>query len=431
MTYSEALDFLNGLRMFGTRPGLEHAFHLAALAGNPQSRLRFIHVAGTNGKGSTCAMLESIYRSAGLKVGLYTSPHLVSFCERIQINRHNIAELEVAKLVSFLKPFVENRGENSPTLFEVTTIMALKYFVDQQCDLVIWETGLGGRLDATNIVEPLVSIITNIQLDHVQWLGETIEKIAAEKAGIIKPGIPVITAADAPEALRVIRESARAKGSNLMEVSPSSNTDRELRKLPLKGSHQKMNGALAVATVKLLQSRIPVSETQIDQGLSTVNWPARFEIIPDENQTTFILDGAHNPAGFEALVDTLEETYPEKKLTVIIGMLRDKSWIESISTLLPSADRLIVVPVKSERSLNVSELAKFCRASERFTGREVVECPCLSEALVIANSDPLTVITGSLYLVGEAIALLGLAPIDRNEPPLNEWSQINAPKSSA
>ena len=191
MTYTEAIQFLHDLQWFGSKPGLENPRKLAALAGNPQDQLRFIHVAGTNGKGSTCAMLESIYRTAGLRVGLFTSPHLVSFGERIQVDRRPIAEADVARLAAEMRGLLKHFPANAPpTFFEVVTVMALRHFAEQECDLVIWETGLGGRLDATNIVTPLASVITNIQFDHQQWLGDTLEKIAAEKAGIIKPGVP-------------------------------------------------------------------------------------------------------------------------------------------------------------------------------------------------------------------------------------------------
>jgi dihydrofolate synthase/folylpolyglutamate synthase len=219
MTYSEAIQFLYDLRLFGAKFGLENTFKLAALAGNPQNQIRFIHVAGTNGKGSTCAMLESIYRAAGLHVGLFTSPHLVSFRERIQVNRRLIPEHEVVRLVEELQPLLKQfSSDHHPTFFEVVTVMALKFFAEQKCDLVIWETGLGGRLDATNIVTPLASVITNIAFDHQQWLGDTLGKIAAEKAGIIKPGVPVITAADEPEALAVIEKTAREKNAPLIKV---------------------------------------------------------------------------------------------------------------------------------------------------------------------------------------------------------------------
>src|SRR3954464_8897433 len=218
MTYAEAIQFLYGLRWFGAKFGLENTFKLAELAGNPQKRLRFIHVAGTNGKGSTCAMLESIYRTAGLRVGLFTSPHLVSFGERIQVNRQPISEPDVARLVAEVQRLLaqgwpatsagtpHSSAEPHPTFFEVVTVIALQYFAEQKCDLVIWETGLGGRLDATNIVTPLASVITNIQFDHEKWLGHTLRAIAAEKAGIIKPNVPIVTAAAAGDAFAVIRD---------------------------------------------------------------------------------------------------------------------------------------------------------------------------------------------------------------------------------
>src|SRR5258707_1288192 len=233
MTYADAIQFLYDLRWFGTKFGLANTVRLADLAGNPHHQLRFIHVAGTNGKGSTCAMLESIYRAAGLKVGLFTSPHLVSFGERLQVDRQPVSEAEVIRLVVQLKPVLAQfPAEEHPTFFEVVTVMALLYFSGKKCDLVIWETGLGGRLDATNIVLPLASVITNVSYDHQQWLGEKLASITFEKAGIIKPGIPVITAAAEPEALEVIRETAQAQQAPLSIVS-----SRELQQPPLNTLH--------------------------------------------------------------------------------------------------------------------------------------------------------------------------------------------------
>ena len=275
MTYAEAIQFLYGLRLFGAKFGLENTRRLAALAGDPQEKLRFIHVAGTNGKGSTCAMLESIYRAAGLRVGLFTSPHLVSFRERIQVNRQLISESEVVRLVTQIQPLLKRfPADHHPTFFEVITVMALKFFAEQGCDLVIWETGLGGRLDATNIVLPLASVITNIAFDHEQWLGDTLEKIAAEKAGIIKPGVPVVTATDAPEALRVIEQTAREQGVVLTRVGPD-HASRLTHHASLLGAHQKINAALALATVEILRPIIPVSEEQIRAGLAgcELAWP--------------------------------------------------------------------------------------------------------------------------------------------------------------
>src|SRR2546427_11520402 len=242
MTFPDAIQFLYDLRLFGLKLGLENTFKLAALAGNPQNKLRFIHVAGTNGKGSTCAMLESIYRSAGLRVGLFTSPHLVSFRERIQVNRQPISEEDVVRLVTEIQPLLKTLpAEAHPTFFEVVTIMALRYFAEEQCELVIWETGLGGRLDATNIVTPLASVITSIALDHEKWLGYTIDKIALEKAGIIKPGLSVITCATAGHGLEQVTEVARQHHAPLTLVGPEDANRSPLDRvtLPLSGAFQR------------------------------------------------------------------------------------------------------------------------------------------------------------------------------------------------
>src|SRR5664280_780687 len=310
MTYSEAIQFLYGLRLFGAKFGLENTFKLAALAGDPQDKLRFIHVAGTNGKGSTCAMLESIYRAAGLRVGLFTSPHLVSFRERIQVNRQLIPEAEVIRLVEALR--AANK-ENDATLFEFATVMALKFFAEQKCDLVIWETGLGGRLDATNIVTPLVSVITNIGFDHQQWLGDTLARIAAEKAGIIKPGMPVITATAAPEALAVIEKIAHEKNVPLKLVTVDDVQSWLTGTLapPLLGEHQKLNAALALATVEMLQRQISVSAEKICAGLAAVDWPGRLQLVTRTGGQKILLDGAHNADGAKALRAALEKHFSQ------------------------------------------------------------------------------------------------------------------------
>ncbi|HEX7576709.1 MAG TPA: folylpolyglutamate synthase/dihydrofolate synthase family protein, partial [Verrucomicrobiae bacterium] len=372
MTYAEAVQFLYGLRLFGAKFGLENTFKLAALAGNPQGKLRFIHVAGTNGKGSTCAMLESIYRAAGLRTGLFTSPHLVSFRERIQTNRRLISENEVVRLVAELQPlFKQFSADHHPTFFEVVTVMALKFFAGQKCELVIWETGLGGRVDATNIVMPLASVITNIAFDHEQWLGDTLGKIAAEKAGIIKPGVPAVTAADEPEALAVIERTAREKKAPLTTVAADGNPPlnkfaalfRDAATLPLPGEHQKINAALALATVEILQSKISVNQEAIRTGLETVNWPGRLQLIRRPKGQKILLDGAHNVAGAKVLREALEEHFPAAGRTLILGVLQDKDWQHICGTLAPLAARIFTVPVASERTANADDLAKACHAS--------------------------------------------------------------------
>jgi dihydrofolate synthase/folylpolyglutamate synthase len=423
VTYADAIQFLYGLQIFGTNFGLENTHKLAALAGNPQTQLRFIHVAGTNGKGSTCAMLESIYRAAGLRVGLFTSPHLVSFRERIQVNRQLIPESELVQLVEEIQPLLkEFPADNHLTLFEVVTVMALKYFAEQKCDLVIWETGLGGRLDATNIVTPLISVITNIAFDHEQWLGDTLEKIAAEKAGIIKPGVPVVTAAADTEALAVIQKVATVNNSPLTLVTADELMARLAGTLapPLLGEHQRLNAALAVATVDVLHNLIPVSGETIRAGLANVNWPGRLQLIQKPNGQKILLDGAHNLAGAEALRVALERDFPGVRPLLIFGTLGDKNWSGICRLLAPLADQIFTVPVASERTANASALAEVFRSAN--PSSTVVVTANISEALITCKDEPFVVITGSLYLIGEALELLGLSPANANERGLNDWT---------
>jgi dihydrofolate synthase/folylpolyglutamate synthase len=430
MNYAEAVQFLYSLRLFGAKFGLENTFKLAALAGNPQDKLRFVHVAGTNGKGSTCAMLESIYRAAGWHVGLFTSPHLVSFRERIQVNRRLVPENEVVRLVAEMQPLLKQfPADHHPTFFEVVTVMALKYFAAQQCDLVIWETGLGGRLDSTNIVMPLASVITNIAFDHQQWLGDTLEKIAAEKAGIIKPGVSVITAADEPEALKVIEEVAKKQNAPLIKVGPaaspppSQNGKSETVPVPalsLIGDHQKINAALALAAVGTLQDKIPVSAAAIRGGLAVVDWPGRLQLIQKPNGRKILLDGAHNVAGATALREALEKNFPAAGCVLVLGALRDKDWRQICEVLAPLATRIFTVPVASERTAEAGELAAACGLAN--PAAAIFACASLSEALNQSADAPFIVVTGSLYLVGEALEIRGLSPAGGGERGLNEWT---------
>jgi len=379
--------------------------------------------------------LESIYRAAGLRVGLFTSPHLVSFRERIQVNRQLISEADVVRLVIAVrkdssefrlqgKPDPAKAGTPSqdvhPTLFEFVTVMALRYFAEQKCNLVIWETGLGGRLDATNIVTPLASVITNIQLDHQQWLGNTLAEIASEKAGIIKPGVPVVTAAREPEALAVIQqttESLRAPLTCVAAAHASRITHHAL--LPLLGDHQQLNAALALATVGVLQSQIPVSDAQIRAGLAQVNWLGRLQLVTRPGGQQILLDGAHNLAGVEALTKALRQHFPNVRPTLILGMLADKDWRPMCAQLAMLASRVITVPVGSERTAKAAELAAVCRETLPL---ETTECSSLAAAARRAVNDPFVVITGSLYLVGEALELLEAGPAgEAGERRLNEW----------
>ena len=429
-SYRKAIEFLYDLRFFGAKFGLENTLKLAEMAGNPQDRLRFIHAAGTNGKGSTCAMLESIYRAAGLRVGMFTSPHLISFRERIQVNRQLIPESEVIRLVEELRgqsgtgilPLQKPGGTPVPTFFEFVTVMALRYFAEQKCDLVIWETGLGGRLDATNIVTPLASLITNIGIEHSEWLGDTVEKIAAEKAGIIKPGVPVVTGARPGEGLEVIAAIARDKRAPLtvVDASQANRPPLDAIELSLHGPHQRLNAAVAVAAVRSLAGLIPVGDAALRDGLATVFWPGRMQRVQTASGQTVVLDGAHNPAGAEALRVALEAEFPAARPTVIFGVFRDKDSASMCHSLAPLAGRLMLAPVHSDRTEDPARLVSACREANPHAPIEV--CASLAEALEKTARDPLVVIAGSLYLVGEAMELLHLAASPPNdEKGLNEW----------
>jgi dihydrofolate synthase/folylpolyglutamate synthase len=493
MNYSDAIQFLYELRLFGLKFGLENTFRLAELMGRPQDKLRFIHVAGTNGKGSTCAMLESIYRAAGLRVGLFTSPHLVSFAERIQVNRQLIAPKDVARLVGELKGLEIFSGgdETCPTFFEAVTVMALKYFAEQSCDLVIWETGLGGRLDATNIVTPLASVITNVQLDHQQWLGQTLPEIAREKAGIIKEGVPIVTSAEDAEiplrtqpnffslsstplrggegrgeeaprqfskseqpdmsrkeavalspsqknvpplpspllhkfveereskalvdssgVLSVIAEVAKSRHAPLTVVSPAEADAMKQYELGLAGAHQRKNAALALRVVKILNDTIAVPDEAIRRGLKETRWDGRNQII-QRNGQTILLDGAHNPAGAE----TLSSALAEHDWTLILGMMGDKDCETICRILAPRVKKIFLTPLGSERSANPATLADYCRKANPTA--QVTVCKNLADAFSATAAEPFVLAAGSLYLVGEALEILGLAP-PSPERALNE-----------
>jgi dihydrofolate synthase / folylpolyglutamate synthase len=405
VTYQEAIDWLYELRLLGSKLGLENPCQLAALAGNPHQSLKFIHVAGTNGKGSVCAMLESIYRAAGYKTGLYTSPHLVSFRERIQVNRELIAEMEVVRLTECMQALLRKfPAEQPPTFFEVITVMALEHFARARCEIVLLETGLGGRLDATNIVTPIATIITPIALDHQQYLGETLAQIATEKSGILKQGIPALSAPQLPEARAVLEQTG-----------PITFVDTE-HHTSLAGKHQCQNAALAAATVEALHTTLPVKNDSIETGLANVHWPARAQAIEHAGRK-LLLDAVHNPASAEALRGVLSELHSGQRPALLLGVLADKNWEQMVGILAPVAGRIVCVPVSSERTFPPDELAEACRQK---TDCEVIAFASLEDGLAAVAADDFVVITGSIYLLGAAMEMLGLAEAV-DEPNLNEW----------
>ena len=420
VTLAEALQHLHSLRLFGFQPGLATTLRLAEAAGNPQNGLQFIHVAGTNGKGSVCAFLESVYRRSGRRVGMYTSPHLVRFGERIQINRVPIADDNLARHVAELKALAAPLSHFEPTFFEFTTVLALRYFAEQKVDVVIWETGLGGRLDATNIVTPLASVITQVGLDHMQVLGNTVAAIAAEKAGIIKPGVPVLSAADDPDAEAIIRFKARDLDSPYLWVGPPEVAAFRLE-VGLAGPHQRTNGALAATTVRMLRALLPVTDEQLQTGLALTEWPGRLQVVVRGAQR-FILDGAHNLAGVHALKAALPNLIGSERPTLIVGMLADKDCAGMLKELVPLAGRVLTAPVSSGRTVGSEELRELARATG--SGRPIKATRSLAEALKLATADPLVLVTGSLYFIGEALEQLGVSPAPgTDERALNEWGK--------
>jgi dihydrofolate synthase / folylpolyglutamate synthase len=313
--------------------------------------------------------------------------------------------------------------------------MALRYFAEQHCDLVIWETGLGGRLDATNIVTPIASVITNIQYDHQKWLGDPLASIAFEKAGIIKPGVPVVTGSEAPEALEVITARAREQIAPLTIVSAdqASQPPLDAIRLPLVGRHQRMNAAVAIATVRELAASLPLSEEMIFTGLERVHWSGRLQLVELPTRQKILLDGAHNIGGAEMLAAAIREYFSnsdtagrasedtQPKPALVLGILRDKDWAAMCRTLAPLAGRILLVPVHSERTAEPHGLAEVCHLAN--PGAQVSECPTLRAALEAAAKDNFVIIAGSLYLIGEAMELLGLSPtLANSERRLNEWS---------
>ena len=431
MTPAEALAYLHQLSQFGFQPGLDSTRRLAAAVGHPQERLRFIHVAGTNGKGSTCAFLESMYRAAGFRTGLYTSPHLVRFGERIQVGRQPLPEETLALLVSELRQRMP--ADLTPTFFEFTTVVALMAFAEAAVDVVLWETGLGGRLDATNIVTPLASVITSIGLDHMQVLGGTVGEIAAEKAGIIKPGVPILTSVDRADALAVIQYRARELDSHCVVVDAAA-VSRMTWPVSLLGPHQRVNATLAVVTVRLLRAFFPVSDEHLTQGLAHTRWAGRMQVF-QRGEQTWLLDGAHNADGVAAFRRALTDHFPDRHPVMVVGMLRDKAWQEMATHLAPAASRLVVAPVSSPRTVQPEELRQALQ--EAHCGRAVRTCASVEEALRAVAREPFVAVTGSLYFIGEVLERLEAIHSDESKKPddpmttegagthqrqLNEWA---------
>ncbi|SHK45125.1 dihydrofolate synthase / folylpolyglutamate synthase [Selenomonas ruminantium] len=423
MNYEESLDYLESLNIFGIRLGLERIQKLLARLELPQERYRTIHVTGTNGKGSVSAMLAGILRHSGIRTGFYSSPHLVSYTERIRVDGQPISEQEFADCLSTIKVYVDQmvaEGEECPTQFEVLTALAFVYFAIKHVEYAVIEVGLGGLLDSTNVIVPEVSVITNVTLEHADRCGGTLEGVAHHKAGIIKDDVPVVTAAQG-EALEIIRQTAEEKNADIFVagedfsaefISCESNFQRlefssgllGAVKVPftlhLMGKHQIENAAVAVMTAQLihnLDSRI--TNKTIDDALSLVSWPARFERV-DMGSQKIIIDGAHNPAGMQALRESLDLYYPVDERVYLLGILKDKDIEHMLGTLLRPNDTVIVTVPHSDRASDpqilTGQVARYVQHVETMADND----EALNRALELANGEKLLVMAGSLYLVG-------------------------------
>ena len=388
--YDIAVEWLFATQQRGMKFGLEHMRRLLVALDEPQKSLKVIHVAGTNGKGSVCAMLDSLARSAGIRTGLFTSPHLVRFNERIQVDGNPIGDDSVVSGLHRIRERLDD--DYYPTFFEITTALALDYFRAVNVDLVILETGLGGRLDATNIVTPLASVLTSIDLDHQRWLGNTIDEIALEKAGIIKPAIPVVSVPQIAQVRSVIEKVALERSAPLYYVNrPISDMF-----VGLPGSHQRINAAVACET--LVHAGFHLTEEERREGLANVFWPGRFQRLG----TRIVLDGAHNPAASQRLIETWEECVGKERSTIIFGGLREKDLLQMLSVLSKIAARFYIVPVQSRRAAVTDEIQALVPENVPSSTFNSV-----TDALELAQeSDDLILVTGSLFLVGEVLAIL-------------------------
>lgn len=413
MNYQQALDYIHAVQWAGHKPGLTRTRDLLAALGNPHKQLKFVHVAGTNGKGSTCAMLASCLQAAGYRVGLYTSPFINRFNERIQINGQQIPDDSLVELVEEIRPIADSMAD-VPTEFELITAIGMLYFARQACDVVVLEVGLGGTLDSTNVIDtPACAVITALGMDHVKELGPTLADIASAKAGIIKAGGPVVSYGSGPEADPVIAAAAAEKGCPLtvVDFSRLAITGGDLDavtfdfdgitgiRLPLIGSYQPRNAALAITALRVMRSEgWHITEENIRTGLESVSWPGRFELL--RRAPAFLLDGSHNAHGMTATVQSLRDRFPGQKFVFLVSIMADKDVEEMLALLAPLAERFVTVAAHTPRAMPAEELASRIRAH----GCPAESAPSIeagvARAVQLGGDGPVCAL-GTLYFSGD------------------------------
>lgn len=414
MDYNETLEYIARANWRGSKPGLERITELCGLLGNPHKDLKFIHIAGTNGKGSAAAFLSSILKSAGYKTALFTSPYIEVFNERMQINGRNIPDDELAEITTYIRPFADSM-DDLPTEFELNTAIAFEYFKRNGCDIVVLETGMGGELDSTNVIDaPELAVFMHISLDHTEYLGDTIEKITATKAGIIKPGSSVVLYKQEKNVADIITKRCEEAGDPLYISEPDElelacrDAQRQVFKsrsfgllaVPLLGSYQKENLAVVLKAVQVLKTLgYNISTYNISDGLESTKWPARFEII--KKIPPFIVDGGHNADGMRAVRDSVYDVFKDEKVILIFGVMADKDYDKMLDIILPCVKEVLCVAPDNARALGADELAQAVKRK----GTEAYACGCIEEAVDLAvrkagRSTPVLA-AGSLYMAGD------------------------------
>ncbi len=425
MDYSQAMEYIHGTLKFGSKLGLHNIETLLGLMGDPHKKMKYVHVAGTNGKGSTVAFISSILMAAGCKVGINTSPYIQRFTERIKINDSEITGEDLARLTGFVKEKADMMvagGDNHPTEFEIVTAIAFQYFYENGCDAVVLEVGLGGRFDSTNIIDtPDLAVITTISYDHMDRLGNTLSAIAFEKAGIIKQGGDVVSYLQEPEVAAVLEKVCSERGAVLHTTGFSGLEPLEFGvggqvfnfegykglEISLLGEHQLKNAAVAIKAAEILMGKgYPITPESIRQGLKNAKWPGRLEVLGTD--PIFLVDGAHNIEGARVLRDALDKYFPGRKLTFVMGVLMDKDYKAMMEAVFPGCLKVITVTPKSERALPAKELAEAARAyCKNVQISDTIE-DAIKTSMASASGDEVICAFGSLYYIGAVREAFGL-----------------------